>query len=282
MRPRCVRSGRSPGAGCYVPAPPGRARGSLSRFQAQDGVEIHYEEWGSETSARPLVLLHHGFMADARLNWLHSGVVEALVRAGRRVAAPDARGHGRSGKPHDPALYGEPTMARDLLHLADRLEAASFDLVGYSMGAIVCLLAASQDVRVRRLVVGGVGAGVVELGGVDTRTLPNLELAAALEAEDPAAISHPAAAQFRAFADAVGADRKALAAQARAVHASKIPLDRIQAPTLILAGDVDPLAARPEVLLQSLRDARLQHLSGDHMRALADPRLVPAIVGFLD
>lgn len=255
-------------------------RGSASRFAADDGVEIAHYEWGAE-HAGPPVILHHGFLADARLNWVAPGVVDALVAAGRRVLALDARGHGRSDKPRDPARYGEAAMARDLMRLADRVGAARYDLVGYSMGAIVSLIAAAGDARVRRLVVGGVGAGVVELGGVDTRALPSAALVAALEADDPSRIADPAVARFRAFADAVGADRLALAAHARVVHATPIALERIGAPTLVLVGESDPLAARPEILQAAIPDAALRIVSGDHLGALADPGFAPAIVAFL-
>jgi hypothetical protein len=40
-------------------------------------------------------------------------VVPALHPAGRVVNALDARGHGTSGKPHDPAAYGDLAMSRD-------------------------------------------------------------------------------------------------------------------------------------------------------------------------
>ncbi len=59
-------------------------------------------------------MLHHGFGADAEVDWVRTGTVDALVAAGRRVVALDARGHGRSDAPHDPACYGEPRMARDV------------------------------------------------------------------------------------------------------------------------------------------------------------------------
>jgi len=260
-------------------ARPGEA-GCASRFAADDGVGIAQYEWGTEHGGPP-VILHHGFVANARLNWVVPGVVDALLAAGRRVFALDARGHGRSDKPRDPACYGEATMARDLMKLADRVGAPHYDLVGYSMGAIVALIVAAQDARVRRLVVGGVGAGVVELGGVDTRALPNAALVAALEADDPASVTDPAAAQFRAFADAVGADRLALAAQARVVHAAPIALERIGAPTLVLAGEADPLAAHPERLAAAVPAATLRTLPGDHLGALGDPAFAPAIVAFL-
>ena len=49
--------------------------------------------------------------------------LEVLTAAGRRVIAPDARGHGRSEKPHDPSRYGEDRMARDLAVLLDVIDA---------------------------------------------------------------------------------------------------------------------------------------------------------------
>jgi pimeloyl-ACP methyl ester carboxylesterase len=251
-----------------------------SRFTARDGVTIVYDLFG-ETIDQPLAVLQHGFAADARINWLHTGVIAALVQAGRRVLAVDARGHGRSDKPHDPERYGEAAMARDLMDIVESIGAPVYDLVGYSMGAIISLLVAAQDTRVRRLVIGGVGEGVVVCGGVDTRILPNLALAEALEADEAPANAHPGAVGMAAFAKAMGADCKALAAQARAVHATPIALERIAAPTLLLAGDADPLAVRPEVLAAAIPGAELVKLDGDHLRALLDPRCVEAILGHL-
>ncbi|GIF06582.1 alpha/beta fold hydrolase [Actinoplanes siamensis] len=253
----------------------------MATFRSGDGVEIFYELWET-ASARPPVLLHHGFIADGRTNWVLPGVVAALTAAGRRVVAIDARGHGRSGKPHDPALYGESRMSDDVIALLDLLGITEVDLVGYSMGAIVALLTATRDARVRRLVAGGVGAGVVEVGGLDTRVIGGERLLHALRTDDPAAIADPAAAGFRAFVEAVGGDRLALAAQAAAAHADPIPLELVRAPALVLAGAQDPLATRPEVLAGAIPDAVLRTVPGDHTSALRDPGFVPALLDFLD
>jgi pimeloyl-ACP methyl ester carboxylesterase len=252
----------------------------MSRFRSFDGTEIFYQQWGA-ASASPPVVLHHGFVADANLNWVATGIVGALTATGRRVIAPDARGHGQSAKPHDPALYGEHRMARDLRCLLDELELAEVDLVGYSMGAIVALLAAVQESRVRRLVLGGIGAAVVELGRLDTRNLPNLLLAEALTVENTAAISHPSLAAFRAFADAIHADRQALAAHAVAANIEAIPLEQIRVPTLVLAGESDPLAQRPQVLQAAIAGAQLRVLPGDHFSVLTQPGFRAALVEFL-
>jgi pimeloyl-ACP methyl ester carboxylesterase len=252
----------------------------VKRFSSWDGVEIAYREWGEETTLAPVVL-HHGFVANAEANWVATGVVDALLAAGRRVIAPDARGHGHSEKPHDPAYYGEQRMARDLAALLDTIGPEQIDLVGYSMGAIVSLLFASGDERVRRLVIGGVGAGVVECGGVDRRAVPNGSIIEALSTDDPASIESPEAAAFRTLADALGADREALVAQAKSVYRDGVALDRISAPTLILAGEDDPMAVRPETLADAIPNAVLQILAGNHIEALGDPRFTRSIVDFL-
>jgi pimeloyl-ACP methyl ester carboxylesterase len=253
---------------------------TIKHFTTWDEIEIAYEEWGSRDSSPPVVL-HHGFVVDANSNWVLPGVVDALLGAGRWVLAPDARGHGRSEKPHDPAAYGEQRMARDLAVLLDETDAPQIDLVGYSMGAIVALLLSSEDNRVRRLVVGGVGSGVIECGGVDRRAVSNESIIQALTAEDAATLEDPAAAAFRALADALGADREALAAQAASRYQGGIALERISAPTLVLAGDSDPLAVRPEVLVAAIPNATLMLVSGDHIGAIADPRFTQSIVDFL-
>jgi pimeloyl-ACP methyl ester carboxylesterase len=250
-------------------------------FRTFDDLEIAYQEWGEPAWPGPPVFLHHGFVVDASTNWVAPGVVAALVASGRRVIAPDARGHGRSSKPHDPGRYGEERMARDLALLVRETGQGEIDLVGYSMGAVVSLLYASSAQGVRRLVVGGVGSGVVECGGVDRRTISNESIIEALQAEDPSAVAGSAASWFRALADALGADRGALAAQARAVHRGGVDLQAITARTLVLAGDQDPLADRPEVLAGAIPGAELRYVAGDHAGALADPLFRSSIVDFL-
>jgi pimeloyl-ACP methyl ester carboxylesterase len=250
-------------------------------FKSWDGLEIAYQEWGVRTVGPAPVVLHHGFVADANANWVATDVVDALVAAGRWVIAPDARGHGRSEKPHDPGRYGESRMARDLAVLLDTIDAQQIDLAGYSMGAIVSLIFASSDERVRRLVIGGVGSGVIECGGVDRRAVPNDAIIEALTVADASTVEVPEAVAFRRLADALGADREALAAQARSVYRGAIALGRISAPTLLLAGETDPLAIRPQVLADAIPDATFEMLTGNHIEALGDPRFRQSIVNFL-
>jgi pimeloyl-ACP methyl ester carboxylesterase len=231
------------------------------------------------------------------------------------VVGIDARGHGRSGKSPDATRYGEERMADDLLTVIALLDAPAVDLVGYSMGAVVALLAASrlpatrlpatrlpaaqfpaaqfpaadlaavqlpatQHRTVRRLVVGGVGAGIVEVGGVDTRALPNDRLAQALLADDPDDLP-PEIAGMRAHAEMLGDDLPSLAAQARAAHRGGVDLAAIAAETLVVAGDADPLAERPHVLAEAIAGAGLCLVAGAHDVVGSSPDFRSAIIGFL-
>ncbi|MDQ0796900.1 alpha/beta fold hydrolase [Streptomyces sp. B1I3] len=250
-------------------------------LRTHDGLTLRYRSWSRnpDTTLPPVVLLH-GFAADSRLNWEGPGVVEALVARGRRVYALDARGHGDSDKPHDDRYYGESLMARDVRLLIDRTGADRVHVVGYSMGAVVALLVCAEDARVGRLVVGGIGAGAVEVGGLDTRAVPPELVSAALTAED-AADAPGRTRAFRVLADTAGGDRLALAAQIRRVHRGALPLERIKVPTLVLAGQDDPLAVRPRVLADAIAGAELTALPGDHLSAVRDPGFAGALTRFL-
>ena len=129
------------------------------------------------------------------------------------------------------------------------------------MGGIVSLLVATEDERVRRLFVGGIGNSVATGRGGDRRALDLRAVADALEAEDPATIGSPGAKAFHAFADRAGGDRLALAAQARASHLRGITVDRITAPTLVVTGDGDTLAGHADDLAAAIPNGEWKGVS---------------------
>ena len=101
----------------------------MSRF-TNGGVEIAYLDEGQ---GEPIVLVH-GFASTKEVNWLQTGWVTTLTRAGRRVIALDNRGHGASSKLYDPSMYHSATMAEDVRALLDHLNIERVDVMGYSMG----------------------------------------------------------------------------------------------------------------------------------------------------
>src|SRR3546814_11078338 len=56
-------------------------------------------------------------------------------RSGFRLILPDLRGHGESGKPHDPAAYPPDALTEDGLALVEQMGLTDYDLGGYSLGA---------------------------------------------------------------------------------------------------------------------------------------------------
>jgi pimeloyl-ACP methyl ester carboxylesterase len=222
----------------------------------------------------------HGFAADHRVNWVAPGVVDALVGAGRRVIALDARGHGQSDKPHDPAAYENDAMARDARGLLDHLGVTEVDVIGYSMGALVSTRVVPDEPRTRSCVLGGIGGRVK--GGRGFSPEQRAQISEALETEDPKVIERPAWRAFRRFADSTGADRHALAAiQRAATPEARTRLDEIRVPTMVIVGDDDTLAGSPQDLADRIPGAIAKTITGTHLGAVADPEFARSIVGFV-
>ena len=115
-----------------------------------DGTPIYFEVDGE---APPLLLCHGSF--GSLIDWHDFGYVAAL-RDTRRLILVDARGHGRSGKPHDPARYALACRVADVVAVLDVLDIAAIDFMGYSMGGWIGFgLALHAPTRCRSLILGG-------------------------------------------------------------------------------------------------------------------------------
>jgi 3-oxoadipate enol-lactonase len=100
----------------------------------------------------PVVMLLHGWVANADLNWC--GAYDALAAAGYRVLAIDHRGHGRGLRPLTPFRLAD--CAGDAAAALRELDAAPAIVVGYSMGgAIAQLMARDHPEVVSGLVLSG-------------------------------------------------------------------------------------------------------------------------------
>lgn len=245
------------------------------------GIAISYlDEAPFAAASAPPVLLIHGFGSSIRINWATPGWVATLRNSGRRVVALDNRGHGNSGKPHDPASYATTLMAGDALRLLDHLGIAQADVMGYSMGArITAFLALGEPARVRRIVLGGLGIHLVQGAG-----LP-MGIAEAMEAPSPGTLTDPMQRMFRAFADQGGNDRIALAACIRGSRQSLTAagVARIKQPALVAVGTADDVAGEAAPLAALLPQGRLLDIPGrDHNRAVGDRLFKSGVLAFLD
>jgi 3-oxoadipate enol-lactonase len=100
----------------------------------------------------PVVMLLHGWMASADLNWC--GAYGDLVRAGYRVLAIDHRGHGRGMR--SPERFRLLDCAADAAAVLQQVGLAPALVVGYSMGgAIAQLVARNHPDVVSGLVLSG-------------------------------------------------------------------------------------------------------------------------------
>ncbi len=119
------------------------------RFFDSAGVRIRYLDSGA---GAPVVLVH-GFTANIERAWIETGMVDNLARD-YRVIALDLRGHGKSGKPHEPAAYD--ALALDVMRLMDHLGIERAHAVGYSLGGIILArLLTTHPQRFLSAVLGG-------------------------------------------------------------------------------------------------------------------------------
>ena len=239
------------------------------------GVPIHYEVFGEGRA----IILVHGFTASLLLNWVATGWVDELTPI-RQVVGLDARGHGLSGKPHDPEAYSGDTMPNDVIGLMDHLGIEQADLFGYSMGSVISLRAlTNRPERFTSVVLGGAGdfARSGTPGGNPVR-------ADAMLAKDQDSISDPTAKGFRALAEALGNDLEALAAYSMAARpgVSDEALAGIDVPVLIVNGADDTIVGSPDGLAAAIPGAELVKIPGkDHLTVVADPQFKATVARFL-
>lgn len=250
----------------------------MASFTSHDGVEIAYDDAGPREGRAALLV--HGFASNRLEAWKRTGWYAAFERRGQRVVALDLRGHGESGKPHDPERYGRERMAGDVVALMDHLGLEQVDLFGYSMGSgVVLSIALAHPHRVAHLILGGAGDRSGQTSGAGER------IAAAMEADDPASIDDPMLQSFRQFADEQGEDRMALAASVRGRSEPADPdaLAGLQVPVLVVAGAQDRLAGDPQALAARIPGAHAVSLPGcDHFNVIPHALLKAAVFDFLD
>jgi pimeloyl-ACP methyl ester carboxylesterase len=248
---------------------------------SSDGVDIAYVDAAPTTAdRRQPILLIHGFASSYATNWLHTHWTRTLTHDGRRVVGFDNRGHGKSGKPHDPAAYDTRVMADDAARLLDHLGIERADVMGYSMGArIAAFLARAHGDRVRSVVFGGLGSHLVEGVGLPPGIADAMEVASLDDLTDPTQ------RMFRAFAEQGKNDLAALAACIRGTRQTLTPeqVGAIAAPALVAIGTKDHIAGDAKALAAMLPEGRAFLIEGrDHNLAVGDKTYKAAVLAFLE
>ena len=95
-----------------------------------NGSPIHLAEAGGG----PLVLFCHGF-PESWYSWRHQ--LKALAEAGYRAVAPDMRGYGQTGQPHEIDQYTLFQLVGDMVGVLDALSAPQAVVIGHDWGAPV-------------------------------------------------------------------------------------------------------------------------------------------------
>lgn len=225
-----------------------------------DGYRIATYEWGDADA--PTVIAVHGFASNARDNWVSTGWVRDLLRAGYRVLAVDQRGHGASDKPHDPRAYDIRSLTVDLETVLDTYLVDTADYVGYSLGARVGWEVARDFAgRIRRVVLGGVPDGV---------PLSRLDLdQARAYAYDGVPVTDPDTQSYIALVERVGGnDPAALLAIAEGMRASGTadpdPTRAPGQPVLFATGTEDGIIAGSRELAAACPQGRFVEIPGRH------------------
>jgi pimeloyl-ACP methyl ester carboxylesterase len=251
-------------------------------------VSIRYLDAGR---GEPVILVH-GYNYDTEQQWVEPGVFGALA-ARYRVIGFDARGHGKSGKPHERRLYGLE-MARDVPRLLDHLGLRRAHIVGYSMGGhIVANLLTMNPERFLTATLGG-GAGRRNWTEEDQRRVE-------IEADEmeqgllrtqllrlwPKDRPRPSDEEIRqrSAKSLAGKDVRALAAIRRS-NADQVVTDAelaaVTVPMLAIVGREDPYRADLEALKGVVPQLSLVTIPGaTHGATPGKPEFIQALLAFL-
>jgi len=235
------------------------------------GTRIHYEVEGEG----PPLVLQHGFTGNLR-RWRTFGYVDAL-KSSYRLILVDARGHGASDKPHDPAAYELSLRAGDVTAVLDALKIPGAHYWGYSMGGWIGFgMAKHAAGRVLSLVIGGAHPYEERIPQVGRDGSDPEAFMAALFRRlgvDPASIPPAVKAEMAAN------DFRALAASQQDRLSLEEILPAMTMPCCLYVGNADPRCAQ---VLQCARQIRgavsfvmqgLDHSAGFRESAAALPKV---------
>jgi poly(3-hydroxyoctanoate) depolymerase len=259
------------------------------QYVCVDGVRLRTSVRGV---GRPLLLL----TGIGALLGLSVPFEDALNRHGVQTIAADAPGTGRSTRYRRPRRMSG--VARTFELMLDALEYEQVDVLGVSFGgALAQQLAHQAPGRIRRLVLAATGPGVPGLGGVPGSPRALRALASPRRYESPDYFRRIAGTLYggdaRRDPDAFLSGSMARFAAPPTIRGyydqlyaisfwTALPwLWQLSQPTLVLAGDDDPIvpAINGRILAKVIPDAQLKIIhGGGHLFLLERPTEISALV----
>jgi pimeloyl-ACP methyl ester carboxylesterase len=243
-------------------------------YATNQGVRIHYQVEGHG----PALVLQHGFASRLEA-WRQLGYVEALRRDYQCILL-DARGHGDSDKPRDPAAYAMRRRVEDVVAVLDALGLRKAHFFGYSMGGWMGFgMAMYAGERLNALMIGGAHPYADRswdaFQGVDG-TDPDA-FASALET----VVGERFPPEVRALV--LANDLQALAAAAQERPSLDDGPSRMTMPSLLMVGDADARYSAVQECAKRMPDATFVALPGcNHVTGFVRSDLVlPHVTQFL-
>ena len=250
----------------------------------RDGTELVYWRW---PGSGPSTLLLHGIGNYGRYWDLFADAV-----AGRlALVAPDARGHGESGRPANG--YAPADFAADALAILNAEQIDGAVVIGHSMGGLHSInLAARHPERVRALVIVDASPDPLPEGSVRARRLltgrparffDRDEARAYLERTSPgyAAAVYENRVAFAFREENGGLVWRSDSAALERIMSGRMPtedrweaLGSIACPTLVVRGTRSNVLSEDVAheMVRSLPDGRLMELDAGHNVPLDRPR----------
>ena len=243
------------------------ASDSGAYFRSFDNTRIYYEVKGS---GEP-VLLVHGFIVNGQ-SWKRTELYKDLLTAGYKVIILDQRGNGFSDKPHDSTAYDNDAEAKDGMALMKLLKIKKYCAVGYSRGSIIVSRLLVLDKRIKKGVMGGMGAEFT-----NPEWPRRIMFYKALSGEPV-----PELASMVENVKKQGLDQQALAYLQRSQPSiSKEELGKIKQTVLVICGDKDSDNGSAKELADLFKHPTYKITPGDHGGASRTKEFSTEVISFL-
>lgn len=212
-------------------------------------IQLHYEEKGA---GEPLILLHGN--GESGEYFAHQ--MEYFSGA-YRVIAVDTRGHGKSPRGNAPFTIRQ--FAEDLREFLNGMKIEKANFLGFSDGGNIALIfALKYPERVKKLILNGAN---LDAGGVKRSVQVPIEM------------GYRIAAFFAEKSADAKRNAEMLGLMVNDPNICPNELERLHVRTLVIAGTRDMIkAAHTRLIYESLPDARLSLIEGDHFIAAKNPQ----------